>query len=1101
MDSSQEKGLILDTTPTPRQPKRRKKLAILTAVSLAIYLGFRKNPLSSPWPQKDRKIGNVKWSPASVCPPGTDCGVPKDYFDPGAGTASIAIARFRATKFPKKGTVFLNPGGLGGSGTKLASQFFADLIGEDWDLLGFDPRGINQTSIDDGTQAPGQMFRQCNGLQLPHCQHGAAAGLHCGVFVEPIGPQDRGAASGAAARIPDVEEDQAELCAKNMGDELRYMGTATVVRDTDFMAKIFDGEEGKIHYWGGSYGSILGAYLVNMLPHRTGFVVVDGIVDPVVWANEPSQKWPINWLASTEKTYRFYLEACSQAGPDACPLAEYTNEPYEDIDARLESFFDKLAVAPLPVPFAFRPGFLTSGAARDLAAEIMNTMGEVSPHFGSSVSVGEPDGGCHYWPVRGPERFTGPWNATLEWPMLIVSNTMGPEVSMSNMWYTRLRITPIESGLRVNALMPDSSRLVIQDGPGHASVTIPTLCPINLVRGYYAGTLPENGTTCETAYTFPDPKSTMDRSTVVEMDKEDRRLLENRPFQVVTRVRIPEDYVRGVAACEPAVGEPDPAYMASTHPSWTHECAIPRCKFQLVWSGFRPLINSGLQICPSPPAWSFKTGPHCYVAIPTPCTIRLVRNYFAGIPPGNGTMCDTYPFCPDPSHAELDAENSKLLKSARAVGELLHELRRVVLGGTGRMEIAAESSITFGQLFLFFTSTSKPRGWMAQAQDIERVPHSALEFPPTLGILLQQFFSLCWHGDQETVFFVELTAATRRSRGIDISRHIGFRVIRSDTAMSCTTLPRELCDFVVDYLHAERAALGTCALVCRAWVPASRFHLFEHISLAANEGHAAARLDALLASPHATFVPAVRQLDLYDALSPVQIRQPGTGRIEIKTLLELVPKISQLHHIHSLALSDLPFDILPAFSKVHTLYLVGITAGPALLRLAAYLPRLTHLTLRRVHAIPYRASSPPATAPPPPLENLRTVTVRGSSIAFLGWIGILAPCVVTLEIGDLYPSEMPYLTEYLQVLEGPLERLDLGLSPGTSACEFAWDELARALGTEARLVVRFYVLETDEAEDEDDSEGNILRSQLSELDKRGMLEVKAIVWMIGPVAS
>jgi hypothetical protein len=36
--------------------------------------------------------------------------VPKDYFDAAAGTASVAIAVFKATKFPKKGTVFLNPG-------------------------------------------------------------------------------------------------------------------------------------------------------------------------------------------------------------------------------------------------------------------------------------------------------------------------------------------------------------------------------------------------------------------------------------------------------------------------------------------------------------------------------------------------------------------------------------------------------------------------------------------------------------------------------------------------------------------------------------------------------------------------------------------------------------------------------------------------------------------------------------------------------------------------------------------------------------------------------------------------------------------------------
>ncbi|KAF8184038.1 hypothetical protein K438DRAFT_1123348 [Mycena galopus ATCC 62051] len=86
------------------------------------------------------------------------------------------------------------------------------------------------------------------------------------------------------------------------------------------------------------------------------------------------------------------------------------------------------------------------------------------------------DGGCQYWPVRGPERFAGPWNATLEWPMLIVSNPIDP-------------ITPIQSGLRINSLMPGSTRLIIQDGPGHCSTATPTLCTRKLVREYYAGIL------------------------------------------------------------------------------------------------------------------------------------------------------------------------------------------------------------------------------------------------------------------------------------------------------------------------------------------------------------------------------------------------------------------------------------------------------------------------------------------------------------------------------------------------------------------------------------------------------------------------------------
>ncbi len=158
-----------------------------------------------------------------------------------------------------------------------------------------------------------------------------------------------------------------------------------------------------------------------------------------------------------------------------------------------EDFFDRLALSPLSTPYATRPSFLTSGAARglllmylerpaqwslsalafsqamagngtllanamlarrastqrlavacadspplppptaeDLAEEQMRTIQEVSEHFGASVGLGEPDGGCGYWYTREngvPERFTGPWNASnLEIPMLIVSNTHDPYV-------------------------------------------------------------------------------------------------------------------------------------------------------------------------------------------------------------------------------------------------------------------------------------------------------------------------------------------------------------------------------------------------------------------------------------------------------------------------------------------------------------------------------------------------------------------------------------------------------------------------------------------------------------------------------------------------
>lgn len=40
-----------------------------------------------------------------------------------------------------------------------------------------------------------------------------------------------------------LKETQAILCGKHMGDDLKYMGTATVVRDMDYMSKLLEGED------------------------------------------------------------------------------------------------------------------------------------------------------------------------------------------------------------------------------------------------------------------------------------------------------------------------------------------------------------------------------------------------------------------------------------------------------------------------------------------------------------------------------------------------------------------------------------------------------------------------------------------------------------------------------------------------------------------------------------------------------------------------------------------------------------------------------------------------------------------------------------------
>jgi len=45
----------------------------------------------------------------------------------------------------------------------------------------------------------------------------------------------------------------------------------------------------------------------------------------------------------------------------------------------------------------------------------------------------------------------------------------------------------------------------------------------------------------------------------------------------------------------------------------------------------------------------------------------------------------------------------------------------------------------------------------------------------------------------------------------------------------CHSLPPEIPDLFVDYLHDERTALEACCLVSKSWVPRSRMYLFSHV--------------------------------------------------------------------------------------------------------------------------------------------------------------------------------------------------------------------------------------------------------------------------------
>ncbi|KIJ55465.1 hypothetical protein M422DRAFT_63524 [Sphaerobolus stellatus SS14] len=565
------------TAPRTRRSKNLSRFSVIGLLGVAAFLVHRgcivspQLPTALPFSAEDANwkilpVGTVKWGPCEGpnTLEGSECGyiiAPLDYLNTDVGVAKIAVSRYQATKKPRKGMVLFNFGGPGGPGVpqvRSAPSFQAAYIGEDYDWVGFDPRGIGSTVPQTRCFAPGgySLFKRHTVLER---------GYEVGKNLSDPRTRDRLIEQQREADA--LYETQFKICNETLGETLKYMGTSTVSRDIDFITTVLEGKNALINFVGFSYGTILGAYLVNMFPERIGRTVIDGVVDPVAWASQPPYKWYRGLLGYTEKTYQLFLSRCSEVGPTVCPLAHSIDEEPREIEARIEDFFDKLAEKPMSVPNSISPGILTSGSARiplftalaepidwPLTTKILDaamkgegkalleaatgsfyrdlersavTCNDNKPfkpptaeevidesldvlksvtRFAMSVVVSEPDAGCQFWPVTPPERFQGPWNHTLKNPILIHSNLLDP-------------VTPMSNGELVKKLLGDSATLALREGPGHASLSLPSLCTARVTLKYFSdGTLPPERHLCSVDV-LPFPMANETRAFSVEDEK------------------------------------------------------------------------------------------------------------------------------------------------------------------------------------------------------------------------------------------------------------------------------------------------------------------------------------------------------------------------------------------------------------------------------------------------------------------------------------------------------------------------------------------------------------------------------------------------------
>ncbi len=184
--------------------------------------------------------------------------VPLDYDHPNAGTITLAVVRHRVRSPSQRvGTLFLNPGGPGGSGVEMLSRADGLLppdIADRFDLVSWDPRGVGLS----------------RGLTCPDQVTIAKA--------EALDPDP--ATEAAIAAYATVFGEVATQCQAASGDLLPYLSEANTARDMDAIRAAMG--ETTISYYGWSYGTYLGYLYATMFPTRLRAAILDGPVDPTL---------------------------------------------------------------------------------------------------------------------------------------------------------------------------------------------------------------------------------------------------------------------------------------------------------------------------------------------------------------------------------------------------------------------------------------------------------------------------------------------------------------------------------------------------------------------------------------------------------------------------------------------------------------------------------------------------------------------------------------------------------------------------------------------------------------------------------------------------
>ena len=403
-----------------------------------------------------------------------DYAVPLDHDKPRLGTINIALMRRAANNQAARiGSLFLNPGGPGGSGFNLpmaGSAIFEPGVLDRFDLIGFDPRGVARST-------PLRCFATAEDADEVF---GRMAAL-------PVTAREEASTLKAL-------KDYGQFCARFAGPLLEHMSTKDVARDLDVLRQAVG--DAKLNYVGFSYGTLLGATYVNLFPNKTRAIILDGNVDPNLRLHD-GVEYDRQRTNGFEISLDAMLARCDAAGA-GCSFSGGARQKYDELRDHLRNegpitladgevvdegtltgtvagvlyapeVFTQLADILQALWNAINPASRSAitvtgeavralqGTTRQGRADILPDTPYLSddsylavncsdkpfhnrpsgipaladrwerqmPSFGRYLAWGDP-AGCPTWPVRDPDTYNGPWNKRTDNPVLVFGNYYDP---------------------------------------------------------------------------------------------------------------------------------------------------------------------------------------------------------------------------------------------------------------------------------------------------------------------------------------------------------------------------------------------------------------------------------------------------------------------------------------------------------------------------------------------------------------------------------------------------------------------------------------------------------------------------------------------------